>query len=314
MSLHRQPCVEGGNFRLGMVVGMARAFEDLSGKTFGRLLVLGRQRIGRRYGREWFCRCQCGTERWFLAGQLKRKRKGTRSCGCMSIKGVRSWLSRKREILFGQRVDLLVVTSRTRVNKFGNCELLCKCECGRERWVTTGDLNSRRIRGCHICAKAIWKAAISDARTLPDGTRRVCGRKVYIKDSGRWTTEARWLAEKQEGRKLFPSEKVFDGVVVDTEEERTCRGCGVVFYYRRRRERRYCNECSPRRRRRRSLSFDEAMRAHELRQEGVALTKIGYALGVRRSVVKRLIRGETYKEVYEQWHKQKQNGPPNGRK
>lgn len=61
---------------------------DLTGRRFGRLVVI------REFGRDalrqitWLCRCDCGTECAVSGGELRRKRlgrssPGTRSCGCL---------------------------------------------------------------------------------------------------------------------------------------------------------------------------------------------------------------------------------------
>lgn len=54
---------------------------DLTGKRFGRLLVLdfGHQKQGK--GRFWRCRCDCGSETLTRSGDLRRG--DTRSCGCI---------------------------------------------------------------------------------------------------------------------------------------------------------------------------------------------------------------------------------------
>lgn len=59
-----------------------RMKEDLSGKTFGRWLVI---RAGSRreweHSTRWVCRCACGTESEVSANHLKRGR--SQSCGCL---------------------------------------------------------------------------------------------------------------------------------------------------------------------------------------------------------------------------------------
>lgn len=56
---------------------------DLAGKTFGRLTVIGRtQQTSKSRQIRWLCRCICGVEKSVSSGHLKR---GTvRSCGCLS--------------------------------------------------------------------------------------------------------------------------------------------------------------------------------------------------------------------------------------
>src|ERR1043166_7168154 len=51
-------------------------FIDLTGKRFGRWLVL--ERVGKEFA--WRCRCDCGTEKRVLANSLRDGR--STSCGC----------------------------------------------------------------------------------------------------------------------------------------------------------------------------------------------------------------------------------------
>lgn len=53
---------------------------DLTGKTFGRLTVLGRGEV-RGDKIMWRCRCSCGVEKQVYGGHLRSGR--SQSCGCM---------------------------------------------------------------------------------------------------------------------------------------------------------------------------------------------------------------------------------------
>ena len=60
--------------------------EDLTGKTFGSLIVIKRaedytESNGRRYA-QWLCRCICGNTVVVKGEKLTRKTGGTKSCGC----------------------------------------------------------------------------------------------------------------------------------------------------------------------------------------------------------------------------------------
>lgn len=54
---------------------------DLTGKTFGRLKVLSRDRT-KKPGTYWICVCNCGIKKSINAGSLKNG--SSRSCGCLS--------------------------------------------------------------------------------------------------------------------------------------------------------------------------------------------------------------------------------------
>lgn len=53
---------------------------DLTGKRFGRLLVLKRVVKRKGFGAHWKCRCDCGTE--FVVDGHSLKKGTTNSCGC----------------------------------------------------------------------------------------------------------------------------------------------------------------------------------------------------------------------------------------
>lgn len=60
-------------------------FEDLSGKRFGRLIVLERAENGRTCGKavtRWVCICDCGNKIITEGHSLRRGR--TKSCGCLN--------------------------------------------------------------------------------------------------------------------------------------------------------------------------------------------------------------------------------------
>lgn len=101
--------------------------EDLTGKKFNKLLVLGR---GEDYISpsgshllRWKCRCDCGNEINATTSQLKR---GLSSCGCVS----------KREDLSGRKYGRLLVLFETDdyISPKGShmTRWHCKCDCGNE--------------------------------------------------------------------------------------------------------------------------------------------------------------------------------------
>lgn len=56
-------------------------FNNLVGRRFGRLTVISRGVIDKKYQTRWLCRCDCGMEKSFLAADLVRGL--TQSCGCL---------------------------------------------------------------------------------------------------------------------------------------------------------------------------------------------------------------------------------------
>ncbi|HEU4709603.1 MAG TPA: hypothetical protein VFS17_09835, partial [Methylophilaceae bacterium] len=56
--------------------------EDLTGKQFGRLQVMGFDHKNKHGQHLWLCRCECGTEKAILGYNLKNSH--TVSCGCFN--------------------------------------------------------------------------------------------------------------------------------------------------------------------------------------------------------------------------------------
>lgn len=116
--------------------------KDLTGKRFGKLMVLERSenKNGRTY---WKCRCDCGNEINVIASNLLRG--NTKSCGCSSIE----YANKHKYIdLSGQKFGKLTVLYRTRM-KNRNSYWLCRCECGVEKEISMSALRSgQKSCGC----------------------------------------------------------------------------------------------------------------------------------------------------------------------
>ena len=116
-------------------------FEDLTGKTFGELKVLGiydRSKYGMiRYK----CLCSCGKEIIVHSGNL---RKGTsKSCG-----------HNKKIEMIGKKFGKLTVIKEAGKSKAGEIMYICRCECGTEKVINgcnlrRGYITSCRGKGCY---------------------------------------------------------------------------------------------------------------------------------------------------------------------
>lgn len=121
---------------------------DLSGKRFGRWMVLGRaedqiQPSGNRKTR-WLCRCDCGKIKPVLADKLVSGE--SQSCGCLA-KEIAS--QRWTEDLTGKKFNHLLVLERVE-NVDGGMHVAwrCKCDCGNYSVVRSTSLKTGAIQSC----------------------------------------------------------------------------------------------------------------------------------------------------------------------
>lgn len=62
-------------------MGKYSHFIDLTGQTFGKLLVLKRQNNFGECPVQWLCKCECGNEKVVISANLRNGT--TKSCGCI---------------------------------------------------------------------------------------------------------------------------------------------------------------------------------------------------------------------------------------
>ena len=73
-----------------------RIFVDLTGKRFGRLVVIGLSGKNKSGNSLWLCKCNCGNEKIIVGFHLTRKNRSTKSCGCLQ-KELTSKLGKSRK-------------------------------------------------------------------------------------------------------------------------------------------------------------------------------------------------------------------------
>ena len=118
---------------------MKGIFEDLTGRQFGHLTVMG---IGEPYknqkGKErlrWHCKCDCGKELDVFTYMLNSGK--TTSCGCYTI--------RSNEIdLTGQKFGKLTVLSHVNQKR----KWKCQCDCGNICIVNGDNLRNGTTKSC----------------------------------------------------------------------------------------------------------------------------------------------------------------------
>ena len=145
--------------------------KDLTGKKYGKLLVLSRgpNAEDKRKTTRWWCICDCNLDKKILVRNEKLKRDNP-SCGCTRIND----LTNKR---FGK----LFVIERAENNKEGSARWLCKCDCGKTKIITGKRLNAKKdpTRSC---------GCLASERRTEDFTNKIFGAltaKNFISGEGR---------------------------------------------------------------------------------------------------------------------------------
>ena len=113
---------------------------DLTGKRFGKLLVLGEPQNGTR-GTVWKCLCDCGTICYKVSADLVNG--NTKSCGCYKAD-----LHSTMNDLTGQTFGELTALFSDTVAKDGQRIWHCRCSCGKEIDVRAGALRSGKTKSC----------------------------------------------------------------------------------------------------------------------------------------------------------------------
>lgn len=125
---------------------VAHLKEDLKGRKFGKLLVLGHE-----HGRGWKCQCDCGNTYYAQRFYLTSGR--CSSCGCERYSHNKLIIHPKRgntiqhKDIIGKKYGLL--TAIKGIGYKNNHELiLCKCDCGKEKAVDYYKLISGHTSSC----------------------------------------------------------------------------------------------------------------------------------------------------------------------
>lgn len=177
-------------------------FKNLTGQSFGRLLVL--EEVGRSKDKHvlWECYCDCGNEVVVRGTHLRSG--NTRSCGCYKRKMTSET---KRIDLTGKRFGRLLVLEfdSTRNSK---TYWKCICDCGNIKIVRSSDLRVGKSKSCG-CYRKERLSDMMKGRTGKNNPRY----NSNITDEERQI--GRFFAEYKEWR-----------TVVFERDNYTCKGCG----------------------------------------------------------------------------------------
>ena len=127
-------------------------FLDLTGQRFGRLTV---KKEADKYISpqglkfvQWLCKCDCGNDTIVLATNLKKGT--TKSCGCYNIEQAKKRLFKDLTgQKFGRLTAIKPIENHTNSNgKSMMTKWLCRCDCGNECNVQSGNLLSGHTLSC----------------------------------------------------------------------------------------------------------------------------------------------------------------------
>ena len=125
---------------------------DLTGKRFGRFIVISRANNSKDGRTMWLCKCDCGNER-IVAGKSLRNGH-TKSCGCLNKETVSEKSFKDR---VGERFGRLVVVSRADdyIAPNGSKHVMWKCVCdwGNEVTVDVCQLVNGKTKSCGCLRK-----------------------------------------------------------------------------------------------------------------------------------------------------------------
>ena len=141
--------------------------DDLTGRQFGRLTVIGPAPSDKAGHARWICRCDCGGNKTALATNLIRGL--TTSCGCVQRKKARENIHIAD--ITGQRFGRLVAVRVFGKTANGDARWECRCDCGKNTVVKYGHLKSGAVKSC-----GCWKEAPKKHGMTAKGARpRVYG-------------------------------------------------------------------------------------------------------------------------------------------
>lgn len=144
---------------------MTHAYHELTGMRFGRWRVIEFAGLNKHRLAEWFCKCECGTER-VVTGKLLRSGQ-SKSCGCIQKNGIFG------PDYTGKKFGRWTVIKRSEKRSSKHAIWLCRCDCGTERDVGTPGLASGRSTSCGCYGKEARAKGTKEACTTHGGSGSV---------------------------------------------------------------------------------------------------------------------------------------------
>ena len=128
--------------------------KDLTGRRFGRLIVVKATEERRNTSVVWECICDCGNTTLVTSNHLLQG--NTQSCGCLHKERVSNANSR---ILTGMRFGRLTVVKATEARRHEHIIWECMCDCGKTVYVAGANLVRGGTTSCGCLRKERVAAA-----------------------------------------------------------------------------------------------------------------------------------------------------------
>lgn len=155
-------------------------FTDLTGKVFGKLTVLERdkEKIGKTAAAYWVCECECGNKKSVRSDRLKNGE--VVSCGCVKKERPKDTTS-----MLGKRFGRLVVVERDLNKPTGHGKdgyWICQCDCGKKISVRTTSLTNGSTKSC-----GCLRSELRTQKNTLDITGKRYGKLVALENTGEKT-------------------------------------------------------------------------------------------------------------------------------
>ena len=118
---------------------MPRKREDLTGRKYGRLTIIGYDHTDSHGETYWKCKCECGNPDTVIIRRQSLITGSTKSCGC---------LFHEPENLVGKKFNRLTVLSFAGRDGENKARWYCRCDCGKETIVDGWNLKSGHVKSC----------------------------------------------------------------------------------------------------------------------------------------------------------------------
>lgn len=138
------------------------------GDRVGKLTILKKEKRNSRF--YFYCRCDCGNEKWIRTDALTKKNP-TKSCGCDKSKF-------DKVDLTGKKYGMLTVLEYTGEGKYHEEIWLCKCECGNIIRRKRNSLVNNRNCNCGCYTKEITLDHVKKANEKLNEVDRIEGTSI----------------------------------------------------------------------------------------------------------------------------------------